>query len=432
MTEFLALAMFGTLVATLLLGFPVAFTLGAIAIFFGIPTLGLDIFSLLPMRIYGIMTNFTLLAVPLFIFMGVILERSGLAERLLRDLSDLFGSLRGGLTVSAVLVGAILGATTGVVGATVVTLGVIALPAMIRQKYPTGIAAGTIATAGTLGQIIPPSIVLILLADIMGVAVGKLFVGAIIPSAILIILYIGYLVFHGLKNPDSFPKPKTISSVDWKSVLISISPPLLLIIIVLGSIILGIASPTESAALGCVGALLLSLASGEFSFNSLKESAAYTVKLTSMVFIILVGATAFSLVFKGLGGDLIIRDSLLSLESGQLVFIVMSMLLIFLMGFFLDFIEISFIVIPILVPICHLLNIDPLWFGLMVAINLQTSFLTPPFGFSIFYLKAVSPKEIETTEIYKGVLPFIGIQLVVLLLLALFPQLVTWLPKQAF
>ena len=259
MSGFLALAMFGTLVATLLLGFPVAFTLGAIAIFFGIPTLGLDIFSLLPMRIYGIMTNFTLLAVPLFIFMGVILERSGLAERLLRDLSDLFGSLARRPNNFSSPRRRHIGSDHWSSRGYCCHFGVIALPAMIKQKYPTKIATGTIATAGTLGQIIPPSIVLILLADIMGVAVGKLFVGAIIPSAILIILYICYLVIHGLKNPNSFPKPKTISSVEWKSVFVSILPPILLITVVLGSIILGIASPTESAALGCIGAILLSL-----------------------------------------------------------------------------------------------------------------------------------------------------------------------------
>jgi len=430
MNGLLALGMFITLVITLLLGYPVAFTLGAIALFFGIPTLGLDIFSLLPMRIFGIMTNFTLLAVPLFIFMGVILQRSGLAERLLEDMAQIFGRLKGGLAISVVLVGVLLGATTGVVGATVVTLGVIALPIMISNKYPNDFTTGTIATAGTLGQIIPPSIVLILLADIMGVPVGKLFIGAILPSAILVSLYLLYITVYAAINLQTLPSPLLNKPSKWTSLAASITPPLLLITLVLGSIILGIASPTESAALGCVGSILLASNSGNFKVSSVLESATYTVKLTSMVFLVLIGATAFSLVFKGLGGDVVIRDSMASLESGKVIFLVLSMLLIFLMGFFLDFIEICFIVVPILVPMCSFLGIDPLWFSLMIAINLQTSFLTPPFGFSIFYLKAVSPTEIKTTEIYKGVLPFILIQIVTLIILALFPELVLWLPEK--
>ncbi len=432
MTDYLPLYMFIITIAFLMLGYPAAFTLGGMALLFGIPTLGISIFQLLPLRIYGIMTNFTLLAVPLFIFMGVILEKSGVANDLLKNLSNLFGSFKGGLAVAVVSVGALLGATTGVVGATVITLGIIAFPIMLRNNYDKSLSAGIIATSGTLGQVIPPSIVLILLADIAGVPVGKLFLAAIIPSVCLITGYILYIVIKAkFISPNDFGNIGGLEKrPNIRKALISIIPSLALITIVLGSIILGIASPTESGALGCLGAIILSLIKKRFEFKKFFEAARYTATLTSMVFIILIGATAFSLVFKGLGGDSLLRSTLTDLEAGKFVFILTSMLLIFLLGFFLDFIEISFILVPILVPIASFLDINLVWFTLLIAVNLQTSFLTPPFGFSIFYLKSVAPDCVTTIDIYKGVIPFICIQILVLSLLLLFPDTVTWLPEK--
>jgi tripartite ATP-independent transporter DctM subunit len=413
------------------LGYPVAFTLGAVSVFFGTFALGIDFFQLLPLRIWGIMTNFTLLAVPLFVLMGVILEKSGLAQDLLETSAALFGKKKGGLAIAVILVGALLAATTGVAGATVVTMGVIALPTMLRHGYDRSLACGTIAASGTLGQVIPPSIVAILLADIMGVPVGRLFMATLLPGLVLVGLYISYVMVISWKNPLVAPaitlKEGTLSRAEM---IKSLTPPLVLMLSVLGSIFLGIASPTESAALGALGAILIAVSRKRMRWSILNSAALETVKLTSMVFLILVGATAFGLVFKSLGGDHAVSSFFYSTGDGsQLTFVIVSMVVIFILGFFLDFVEICFIVVPILEPIARSLGIDLLWFALIIAVNLQTSFLTPPFGFSLFYLKAVSPPEIKLSHIYKGITPFVLIQIIVLALIISFPNAVLWLPN---
>ena len=403
-----ALWMFVALIAALLLGYPVAFTLGAIALFFGITFLGIDFFNLLPLRIWGIMTNFTLLAVPLFIFMGISLEKSGLAEDLLENMGRLFGRVHGGLAISIVLVGTLLAAATGVVGATVVTMGVIALPTLQKYGYDNRLATGTIAASGTLGQIIPPSIVLILLGDVIGVPVGQLFMGAVMPGLLIVGLFILYILFKAWIHPEQAPAmPKTAQPLPLLPVLTSLLLPLFLILAVLGSIFAGIATPTESAAIGALGALLLAASHKRLNLTMLQDSMRQTLRLTSMVFMILIGATAFGLVFRGLGGDAWIHDVFTHLPGGAWGFLGFSMLIIFLLGFFLDFLEICFVIVPILAPIATFFQIDLLWFAVLIAINLQTSFLTPPFGFSLFYLKAVAPDNIPMTHIYQGIIPFI-------------------------
>ena len=421
--------MFLSLMLMLMLGYPVAFTLGAIALLFGGVFLGFDFFHLLPLRIWGVMTNFTLLAVPLFIFMGIVLDKSGLAEDLLETMGLLFGRLRGGLAVSVVVVGALLAATTGVVGATVVTMGIIALPTMLRRNYSRQLSTGTIAAAGTLGQIIPPSIVLILLGDVMGVPVGRLFIGAVVPGMLLVALFLVYISLHAWLRPEVAPAitAETDENIVRK-VFLTLLPPLILVVGVLGSIFFGIASPTESAAVGALGALLLAALHGQLSLDRLNEAMRLTTRLTSMVFLILIGATAFGLVFRGMGGDHLVLDVMTNLPGGTLGFLIASMLLIFLLGFFLDFLQICFIVVPILAPIAAGMGVDLLWLAVLIAINLQTSFLTPPFGFSLFYLKAVAPKEIRIQHIYQGIIPFISIQVGTIVLLCLFPALITWLP----
>ncbi|MEJ2106842.1 MAG: TRAP transporter large permease subunit [Acidiferrobacteraceae bacterium] len=432
--EFLPLLMFAVLVVLLMLGFPVAFTLGAVALLFGLPALGTGFFDLLPLRIWGIMTNFTLLAVPLFVFMGVILEKSGLAEDLLETMALLFGRVRGGLTISIVVVGALLAATTGVVGATVVTMSVIALPSMLKHGYRADLASGTIAASGTLGQLIPPSIVLVLLGDVVGVPVGRLFAGAVVPGMLLVVGFIVLIAVYAAMRPEAAPIPD-VNRMRGDSerhlalrVLISLLPPLVLIIAVLGTIFFGFASPTESAAFGALGGVLLALGHRRMNLTVLREAALSTTRLTSMVFIILVGATAFGLVFRGLHGDVVVEDIMTSLPGGEWGFLVVSMLIIFVLGFFLDFLEICFIVVPIFHPIASKLGIDLLWYAILIAVNLQTSFLTPPFGFSLFYLKAAAPKEVRIHQIYRGVVPFIGVQVAVLALVVLFPKIVLWLP----
>lgn len=432
--EFWALVMLGVVILLLLFGYPVAFTLGAVSAAFGLIWLGLDFFSLLPMRIWGVMTNFTLLAVPLFVFMGVMLEKSGIAEELLETMAMLFGRIRGGLAISIVLVGALLAATTGVVGATVVTMAIIALPAMLKHGYNPALASGTIAASGTLGQIIPPSIVLILLGDVMGVPVGELFMGAVIPGLLLILMFIAYIVFVAWRRPDDAPaiNREALAVNDGKAlflkVLKSLIPPLALVFSVLGSIFFGIATPTESAAVGALGAMILALIHRRLNLENLQSAMRQTTKLTSMVFLILIGATTFGLVFKGMGGDDLVHDIMTGLPGGVWGFIIVSMLLLFVLGFFLDFLEICFIAVPILTPIAIYYGIDPLWFAILIAVNLQTSFLTPPFGFSLFYLKAAAPSSIQMVQIYRGIIPFVFIQLTVLGLLMSFPGLTTWLP----
>ena len=421
--------MFLSLMLMLMLGYPVAFTLGAIALLFGGVFLGFDFFHLLPLRIWGVMTNFTLLAVPLFIFMGIVLDKSGLAEDLLETMGLLFGRLRGGLAVSVVIVGALLAATTGVVGATVVTMGIIALPTMLRRNYSRQLSTGTIAAAGTLGQIIPPSIVLILLGDVMGVPVGRLFIGAVVPGMLLVALFLVYICLYAWFKPEVAPAitAETDEHIARK-VFLTLLPPLALVVGVLGSIFFGIASPTESAAVGALGALLLAALHGQLSLDRLNEAMRLTTRLTSMVFLILIGATAFGLVFRGMGGDHLVLEVMTNLPGGTLGFLIASMLLIFVLGFFLDFLQICFIVVPILAPIAAGMGVDLLWLAVLIAINLQTSFLTPPFGFSLFYLKAVAPEEIRIQHIYQGIIPFISIQVGTIVLLCLFPALITWLP----
>ena len=429
--EVWALVMFAALFLLLLIGFPVAFTLGAVALGFGSVFLGLDFFNLLPLRIWGIMTNFTLLAVPLFVFMGVILEKSGIAEELLETMGRLFGRVRGGLAISVVAVGALLAATTGVVGASVVTMAVIALPAMLKHGYAPTLASGTIAASGTLGQIIPPSIILILLGDVIGVPVGQLFIAAAIPGMMLVFAYMAYIGFVAWRHPELAPVIEQDLNNDQHlalTVLKSLIPPLALILAVLGSIFFGIASPTESAAVGALGAMILAALHGRLNLANLREALQQTTRLTSMVFLILIGATAFGLVFVGMGGDDLIFDIFNALPGGKWSFLIVSMLLIFVLGFFLDFIEICFIVVPIIAPVAIHMGLDPLWFALLIALNLQTSFLTPPFGFSLFYLKASAPT-LELTTIYRGVIPFIVIQVVVLAILISFPSVALWLPS---
>jgi len=423
------IGMFATLMIMLLLGYPVAFTLGAIALLFGSIFLGLDFFNLLPLQIWGTMNNFTLLAVPLFIYMGVTLDKSGLAEDLLETMGLLFGKIRGGLAVSVVIVGALLAATTGIVGATVVTMGIIALPTMLKRKYSPLLASGTIAASGTLGQIIPPSIILILLGDVMGVPVGRLFVGAVIPGTILITLFLLYILCLAWVKPEVAPALENNESGNlFKKTVFTLFPPLLLVIGVLGSIFAGIASPTESAAVGALGAMILSAAHQQLTMKNLKAAMQLTVRLTSMVFMILIGAVAFGLVFRGMGGDTLVRELMTNIPGGIWGFLFVSMFLIFILGFFLDFLQICFIVVPIIAPIANLLGIDLLWLAVLIGLNLQTSFLTPPFGFSLFYLKAVAPPEIRIQDIYRGIIPFVTIQILTLILLMLFPILVTWLP----
>ncbi len=429
--EVWALIMFAVLFLLLLAGFPVAFTLGAVALLFGSIFLGLDFFNLLPFRIWGVMTNFTLLAVPLFVFMGVVLEKSGLAEELLDTMGRVFGQIRGGLAISVVLVGALLAATTGVVGASVVTMAVIALPAMLNRGYAPSLASGTIAASGTLGQIIPPSIILILLGDVIGVPVGELFIGAIVPGTLLIVAYILYISYVAWRHPHLAP-PSQQNDIDLPnlalSVMKSLIPPVLLIFAVLGSIFFGIASPTESAAVGAMGALLLAALHRRLTLSTLTEAMERTTRLTSMVFLIFIGATAFGLVFVGMGGDRLILEIFTGLPGGMWTFLIFSMLLIFLLGFFLDFIEICFIVVPVIAPVAIYMGVDPLWFALLIAINLQTSFLTPPFGFSLFYLKASAPPSLKLSDVYRGIRPFVAIQLIVLLTVIAFPALTLWLP----
>jgi tripartite ATP-independent transporter DctM subunit len=435
MMEALPGIMFLVLTVLLMLGFPVAFTLLGTSLFFGLIGFGWDFFNLLPLRIWGIITNFTLLAVPLFVFMGVTLERSGIAEDLLETMALVFGRMRGGLAVSVVIVGMLLGASTGIVGATVVTMGLLSLPTMLKRGYKPELATGTISASGTLGQIIPPSIVLVLLGDIIGVSVGDLFMGAVIPGMLLVGLYVIYILVYAWIKPEDVPLipeeewERIKEQGLWKRVAKALLPPLVLIVAVLGSIFAGIASPTEAAAVGASGALLLTIVNKRFNLEMLQGVMASTTILTSMVFIILVGAGAFGLVFRGLGGDHLIRGYLEHLACGKWAILAIVMSLIFVIGFFLDFIEITFIHIPVLAPIMKSLGFDPLWFAVLFALNLQTSFMTPPFGFSLFYLKGVSPSQIKTGHIYKGIIPFVILQLIGLLLVVFFPELATWLPR---
>ena len=441
----IGLIMFFTGLGMLFIGFPVAFTFGAVSVFFGMAAgiieafsdgellvdaidNGLMMFAMMPHRIWSIMNNTILMAIPLFILMGLILQKTKLAERLLESMGYLFGEIRGGLAISTVLVGSLLAASTGGVGASVVAMGVISLPVMLKYNYSKGLATGTICAAGTLGQIIPPSIVLIILGDVFNVPVGDLFKAALFPGLVLVAAYTVYILIAAYLNPQIGPAVRIerqegeTKKSQVISALFSIIPPLSLIVVVLGSIFAGIATPTESSAIGCVGAVVLALLYRKFSFSMLMESSIETVKITAMVFGILIGATAFSMVFTYTGGDLLIENFMLSLPGDKWGFIIIAMLVIMILGFFIDFVEISYIIVPILVPISDAIGINPIWFAILIAMNLQTSFLTPPFGFSLFYLKGVAPSNIKTTDIYKGVIPFILIQVLVLASIVFYPE----------
>ncbi len=433
--ETLPFIMFATVFVLLLLGYPVALTLGGVSILFGVVFLGTDFFAFLPLRIWGTMTNYVLIAVPLFIFMGVMLQKSGIAEKLLETMGMLFGRFRGGLAISVVIVGALLAASTGIVGATVVTMGLMSLPAMLKRRYDPELATGTIAASGTLGQIIPPSIVLVLLGSILNVSVGDMFIGAMVPGLLLVSLYLLYIIGMGLFRPGLVPALPASEIEEfrgekpWKTIIEAFIIPAAMILAVLGSIFAGIASPTEAAAIGAFGALLLTLFQRRLTLDILKSVMRDTAWLTSMVFFILLGASAFSLVFRGMHGDRYLSELIVQAQLQPETFLAIVMAGVFIAGFFIDFIEIIFIVVPVVAPIFTAFGVDLLWVGVLLAMNLQASFLTPPFGFSLFYLKGVAPKEVKTGHLYRGIIPFIIIQLVVLVLIVLFPELVTWLPE---
>ncbi len=448
--EWVALLLFLSVIVLLLAGFPVAFSLAGTALIFalvGVIGGGFEaaFLSALPSRVFGIMSNETLVAVPLFVFMGVTLERARIAEELLETLSSLFGSLRGGLGISVTLVGMLLAASTGIVGATVVTMGLLSLPTMLKRGYSAEVSTGIICASGTLGQIIPPSIILVMLGDVMSsayqqaqlsqgifspktVSVGDLFAGAVLPGLLLVLLYIAYLIVTAVLRPSAMPAHTSDEPVSVGKVLGALFPPLILIFAVLGSILGGLATPTEAAGVGAMGALLIATLRRALSMARLREITQSTLRISSMVFLILIGASVFSLVFRGYGGDDGVRAILESLPGGALAAMIVVMLVMFLLGFVLDFIEITFVVVPIVAPVLLAMGLDPVWLGIMIAINLQTSFLTPPFGFALFYLRGVAPATVTTGQIYRGVIPFVGIQLLALLVLAKFPGIVTWLP----
>lgn len=455
MAEWIPFIMFLTVCLVLMAGYPVAFSLAGTALLFafvGMLSGNFDpaYLQALPNRLFGIMQNGTLIAVPLFVLMGIMLEKSRLAEDLLGSMASLFGRFRSGLGVSVVLVGALLAASTGIVGATVVTMGLMSLPIMLKRGYSSAQATGIIAATGTLGQIIPPSIALVLLGDTLSsayqqaqlnmgiftpktVSIGDLFVGAIVPGLILVIFYISYVVL--VARPKLAVSQAQIDSkekVQILKLLQDLLPPICLIIAVLGSILAGAATPTEAAGVGAFGAILLAAIKGRLSLSRLREVTQGTAEVTSMVFLILIGAAVFSLVFRGFGGEEIVEQFFANLPGGVLTATVLVMLVIFLLGFILDFIEITFVVVPIVGPVLLAMGLDPIWLGVMIAINLQTSFLTPPFGFALFYLRGVAPASVETAAMYRGVIPFIFMQLVLMIMLAIWPQIATWLPELVY
>lgn len=437
--DWLGPLMFGGALVLLSLGYPVAFSLGGVSILFGLIGIAFGVFdpiflTAMPQRIFGIMNNFTLLAIPYFIFMGAMLEKSGIAENLLETMGSLFGRLRGGLAIAVVVVGALLAATTGVVAATVVTMGLISLPTMLRYGYNKDVATGVIAASGTLGQIIPPSIVLVVLADQLGVSVGDLFLGSFIPGLLMAGAFVVHVAIMAFVRPDLLPAlPPELLKIRGKALALKVLkvmvPPLVLILLVLGSIFFGVATPTEAGALGAVGAMVLAAFNRQLTIRSLQEVCDSTLRTTTMVIFILLGSTAFSLVFRGLRGDSFIFDVLTNLPGGDVGFLIVSMLTVFFLGFFIDFFEIAFIVIPLFAPVAQQLGMDLVWYGVIIGANMQTSFLTPPFGFALFYLRGVAPKDVSTGNIYRGVVPFIALQLLVLVAIIAFPGLVNWLPS---
>lgn len=450
MIELIPLLLFLAVCLLLMLGYPVALTLAGTALIFAAFGIVGGIFdpSLLkamPDRLFGTMTNETLIAVPLFVLMGILLEKSRLAEELLENMAKAFGKLPGGLGISVILVGMLLAASTGIVGATVVAMGLMSLPTMLKRGYSSSFATGTICATGTLGQIIPPSIALVLLGDIIStayqqaqlrmgifntqtVSVGDLFMGAIVPGLMMVVAYLFYVAITAYIKPEMAPPAENLGTVSKWQLLSSLFPPITLIILVLGSIISGIATPTEAAGVGALGAAVLAIIKGKLNLKVLRESLEGTVEMTAMVFMILIGASLFSLVFRGFGGEELVQGLFIDMPGGVIGAMLIVMLVIFLLGFILDFIEITFVVVPIVGPVLLMMGIDPIWLGIMIAINLQTSFLTPPFGFALFYLRGVTPEHVETSDIYHGVIPFICIQLLLLLALAIWPELVTWLP----
>ncbi len=452
----MAFGLFAAVGLALMAGFPVAFTLAGVALLFagvGVLTGTFDpaFLEAFPNRIYGIMTNETLIAVPVFVFMGVMLERSKLADQLLQALARIMRRVPGGLGIAVMVVGALMAASTGIVGATVVTMGLLSLPTMLKHRYQPSVATGAICAAGTLGQIIPPSIVLILLADVLSnayqqaqlslgvftpetISVGELFAGALLPGLVLVLMYMLYLLALAWLRPATMPiaPPGGHGEVSPVRLLGLMAGPLLLIVAVLGSILKGIATPTEAAAVGAVGAMLLALLRGQLNGRTLKSTVYQSAKVSAMVFMILIGASLFSLVFRGFGGDELVQSLLTSLPGGVITALLLVMLAMFLLGFVLDFIEITYVVVPIVGPVLLAMGINPVWLGVMIAVNLQTSFLTPPFGFSLFYLRGVTPEDVPTSALYRGVMPFIAIQLLMLGLLAWWPQIATWLPERIY
>ncbi len=434
--EILAIVLFVCIFILILSGYPVAFTLGGLSILFGLAFLGPDFFNFLPSRIMGTVTNVVLLAVPLFIFMGIMLEKSGLAESLLETMAMLFGTVKGGLAISVVIVGALLAASTGIVGATVITMGLISLPTMLKRGYSPELATGTIAASGTLGQIIPPSVVLVLLGSVLNVSVGDLFAAALIPGLLLVVCYITYIVIYARFYPEKAPSMPAAEIAAFRGkgfmmrVLKAFLLPLLLIASVLGSILAGIASPTEASAIGALGATILTIIQGKFSWQVLKEVMQETTHLTTMVFIILIGATTFALVFRGMGGDDYLIDLIEGANLSPMAFLFLVMLVVFIAGFFIDFIEIIFIIVPVVAPIFVNYDMNLVWVGILLALNLQTSFLSPPFGFSLFYLKGVAPDGVTTQHLYRGIIPFVLIQVVFLVVIIFFPEVVFLLIEQ--
>ena len=454
--EILSIIMFFTTLGLLLFGFPVAFTLAGSALIFGFIGEAMEIFNFrmigfFPQRIFGTMINEPLVAVPLFIFMGIMLEKTKIAAGLLQSIGELFGATKGGLGIGVVLVGMLLAASTGIVGATVVTMGMLSLPSMMKAGYDQKIATGTICAAGTLGQIIPPSIVLVLLATILQganeeaallrgelapdpVTAIDLFAGALMPGLMLVVMFVIFIYFYARIFPTACPPIETSKSRKqiYLDAFKSVFPPIILIVLVLGSILFGVATPTESASVGAIGAAIIAYTKGELTFQNLKETSLGTVKLSSFVFVILIGASMFSLVFRGFGGDEMIEHFLSNLPGGLYGALFVVMIAIFLLGFFLDYIEIIFVIVPLVGPILIAYGADPLWLGILISLNLQTSFLTPPFGFSLFFLRGVAPKEIQTKNIYRGVIPYIGIQVLAIFIVGFFPSIATWLPRLLF
>ena len=433
--EYLPILMLLSLLILFFTGYPIAFILGGVAVFFGIIGMGFDILSLLPMRIWGRVNNIILIAVPFFIIMGIILEQTRISEDLLETLGRVFKNVRGGVPLSLLLVGTILAATTGLVGAVVITIATIALPSMLKQGYSQSFSTGTICAVGTLGQIIPPSIVLVLLGDVVGVSVGDLFAGALMPGLLLVFLMGVYIYLDALIHPVTSKHAETTDENQesiWRACLRSVFPPAVLILVVLGSIFMGIASPTEAAAVGAFGSLIIAICKKRINWKSLKGIAISATKLNAMIFMILIGATAFGMVFRMIGGDDLVRDIFLNLNMGKYGILALIMLIIFVLGFFLEVVEIIFIFVPLLAPIVLGLGFDPLWICVLICINLQSAFLTPPMGFAIIYLKAVYPEKIKTTNIYKGVIPYLIIQALAILLCIIFPKIITWLPSLLF